>query len=66
MNFRKRIAERMCMECMDKAKMSPEAQKFVHKHISHHEKDLGMPQEQAVKVSLEEAREKGYKVPEAK
>ena len=45
---------------------SPKAEKEISKHIKHHENDLGMKPDQAIAVSLEEAREKGLKVPDKK
>lgn len=45
---------------------SDEARAFIEKEIRHHVKDQGMPQDQAVAAAMEEARKKGYKVPEEK
>lgn len=45
---------------------SEKAREFIDKEVSHLVKDKGMPQKQAVAAAHDEARRKGYKVPEDK
>ncbi len=46
-----------------KSEYSERARKSISKEIKHHVDDEHMPQEQAVAAAMNEAREKGMKVP---
>lgn len=45
---------------------SENAREFIGKEIEHHKKDQGMEQDRAVAAAMDEARRKGYKVPDKK